>query len=155
MGVAAAIAAAGLWQLIGQPAWHTPGFKHLLKNYGSQSRLLVFFVLAPYVLMFALRKRVTERWKFLKEWTVTLSRFAKRWHTPIALIAIALIALHVTGAFLYGFQLDFHNITGLLALLVLLPVPVAGLLRYRKMDRQWHVRLGLLFAVLFLLHAFF
>jgi hypothetical protein len=37
---------------------------------------------------------------------------------------------------------------------VLVGVPIAGVLRYRRLDRKWHLRLGLVFAVLFLIHAF-
>lgn len=71
-----------------------------------------------------------------------------------AIIALALIVLHAIGAVLYGLELNFENVSGLLALLVLLPVPISGLFRYRRLDKKWHLRTGLAFAILFLLHAF-
>ncbi|NQX71603.1 hypothetical protein HQN90_36555 [Paenibacillus alba] len=66
----------------------------------------------------------------------------------------ALITLHAVAVFMYGFKWDFNNITGLLALIVLLPVPISGLFRYRRLDKKWHLRCGLVFAILFLIHSF-
>jgi hypothetical protein len=156
IGIATLIFLIGVWNMFNLPAnaFHTRVFKSLFKNYGSLARICLFFVLANYVLILVLHKRIVNRWNTLKNGVVLLSRFARRWHTPIAIIAIGLILLHVVGAFLYGFKFDFNNITGLLALLILLPVPVSGLLRYRRMDRKWHLRLGLGFSILFLIHAF-
>ncbi|OPH53335.1 hypothetical protein BC351_05520 [Paenibacillus ferrarius] len=145
-----------LWSLLHLPtaALHDRRFEHTFKNYGSNARLALFFVLANYVLAAIIKQRVWDRWSYLKKGIVTLLRYVKRWHTPAAIIAISLIVLHVVAVFLYGFKWDFNNISGLLALLVLLPVPVSGLFRYKRIDRKWHMRSGLAFAVLFLIHAF-
>lgn len=150
------VLAIGIWDFAHRPAtaFHTRVFKSQFKNYGSLTRIGLFFVLANYVLLFALQMQLLNRWSTIKKGFVILLRFARRWHAPIAILSIGLILLHVIGAFLYGFTIDFSNISGLLALLVLLPVPVSGLLRYRRMDRKWHLRLGLGFAVLFFIHAF-
>ncbi|MCR8629992.1 hypothetical protein [Paenibacillus radicis (ex Xue et al. 2023)] len=146
-----------LWSLLQLPSatLHSRSFEHTFKNYGSNARIALFFVLANYVLAFIIKQRIWERLDDLKKWMVTLLRFARSWHTPIAILAIALILLHVVAVFMYGFKFDFNNISGILALLVLLPVPVSGLLRYRRLDRKWHLRFGLAFAVLFLIHSFF
>ncbi|MGA9173998.1 MAG: hypothetical protein WBZ33_08515 [Thermoactinomyces sp.] len=156
IGLVAVIILIGLWRMfhISPNAFHTRQFKFSFMNYGSLARIALFFVLANYVFMLILQKRLVDRWNHLKKWVISLSRFARGWHTPVAIIAIGLILLHVLGAFLYGFKFDFHNLSGLLAFLVLLPVPISGLFRYRRMDRKWHLRLGLAFAVLFLIHAF-
>jgi hypothetical protein len=133
-------------------SFHNRAFKGFFKNYGSYARIALFFVLAHYVLMVILRKNILKDiWKQL---VIKLSRVTRQWHTPVAIIAIALIVLHAVGAFLYGFELDFSNITGLLALIVLLPVPISGLFRFRKLDKKWHWTSGISFAVLFLIHAF-
>ncbi|TVY11804.1 hypothetical protein [Paenibacillus cremeus] len=154
--IAAAIVIAGLWSMLHfDPALlHTRRFEPVFKNYGSNARLALFFVLANYVLAKVLQKRLIDPWEPVKKVVVACLRFARKWHTPMAVIAIGLIIVHVVGAFMYGFKFDFHNLSGLIALLALLPVPVAGLFRYRRMDRKWHLRLGLIFTVFFLLHAF-
>jgi hypothetical protein len=90
----------------------------------------------------------------VKKWLSTLLRFARRWHTPAAVIAIAFIILHTVAVFMHGFKFDFNNISGLLSLLALLPVPISGLFRYQRMDRKWHLRSGIAFAILFLIHSF-
>ncbi|WP_281935683.1 hypothetical protein [Paenibacillus tyrfis] len=160
--VAAAIAVSVLlvlWELrsmlhLPSSTLHSRSFQHTFKNYGSMARIALFFVLANYVLAFIIKQRIWDRLGNPKKWIATLLRFARKWHTPIAIVAIALILLHAVAVFMYGFKLDFHNISGLLALFVLLPVPVSGLLRYRRIDRKWHLRSGLAFAILFLIHAF-
>lgn len=133
-------------------SFHTRPFKGFFKSYGSYARLAFFFVLAHYVLILILRKNILQN--LARQIVIKLSRITRQWHTPAAILAIALVVLHVVGAFLYGFRWDFNNISGLLALLVLLPVPVSGLLRYRKLDRKWHWASGISFAVLFFIHAF-
>ena len=70
-------------------------------------------------------------------------------------IAIAFIILHTVAAFMYDFKFDFDNISGLLSLLVLLPVPITGLFRYQRMDRKWHLRSGLAFAIYFITFLFY
>ncbi|TDF94102.1 hypothetical protein [Paenibacillus piri] len=129
-------------------------FEFTIKNYGSYARIALFIVLANYVLGAALRKRWINRRDDVKKWTASLWRLARKLHTPAAIVAIGFIALHAIAVFIHGFQADFHSISGLLALFVLLPVPISGLFRYRKLDRKWHLRFGLAFAVCFLIHAF-
>ncbi|GGI45053.1 hypothetical protein GCM10008018_10170 [Paenibacillus marchantiophytorum] len=145
-----------IWSLIHLPAatLHNRRFEQTFKNYGSNARLALFFVLANYVLMYIIKLRIWDQMANVKKAIVFLLRFVRRWHTPIAIIAIALIILHAAAVFMYGFKLDFNNLSGLLALVVLLPVPVSGLFRYRRLDRKWHLRSGLAFAGLFVIHAF-
>ncbi|MBP1965400.1 hypothetical protein [Paenibacillus aceris] len=148
-----------IWQLEGllqlsSETLHSRQFEHTFKDFGSYARIALFFVLAYYALLFVMRQRIWDGFGHVKKGLAVLLRFARRWHTPLAIIAIAFIVLHAVAVFMYGFKLDFNNISGLLALLVLLPVPVSGLLRYQRLDRKWHLRSGLAFAVLFLIHAF-
>ncbi|RTE10945.1 hypothetical protein [Paenibacillus whitsoniae] len=148
-----------LWQLKGllqtpSVTLHSKHFEHVYKDFGSYARIALFVVLAYYVLLFALRQRIWGNLSRVKKWLSSVLRLARRLHTPLAIIAIALIVLHTVAVFMYGFKFDFNNISGLLALLVLLPVPVSGILRYQRLDRKWHLRSGLAFAVLFLIHSF-
>lgn len=145
-----------IWGMLHLPSaiLHSRRFEHTFKNYGSNARLALFFVLANYVLAFMIKQRLWDRLGTMKKWIISLLKFVRRWHTPIAILAIALILLHTVAVFMYGFKFDFNNFSGLLALLVLLPVPVSGLFRYRRLDRKWHLRSGLAFTVLFLIHSF-
>lgn len=146
----------GSWQLYQYPGdtTHTRAFKSVFKDYGSMARLALFVVLAHYAILFLFEKGLVDRWNQVKQSLVKASRLARRWHTPAALVALSLIVLHVVGAFLYGIELNFENVSGILAVCVLIPVPISGLLRYRKLDKKWHMRSGIAFAVLFFLHAF-
>ena len=133
---------------------HSRQFEHTFKSFGSIARIALFFVLAYYVLLRVIRLRMLKGQGKVKKWLSTLLRFARKWHTPVAIIAIAFIILHTVAVFMYGFKFDFSNISGLLSLLVLLPVPISGLFRYQRMDRKWHLRSGVAFAILFLIHSF-
>ncbi|CEG27166.1 hypothetical protein [Bacillus sp. B-jedd] len=129
-------------------------FEDTFKDFGSNARVLLFFVLAYYVLLRVIKLPILKRQADVKKWLSILLRFTRKWHTPVAIIAIAFIILHAAAVFMYGFEFDFENISGLLSLLVLLPVPISGLYRYQRMDRKWHLRSGVAFAVLFLIHSF-
>jgi hypothetical protein len=129
-------------------------FEHTFKNFGSNARIGLFFVLAYYVLLRITRIHQLSSFGDLKKWLTKLLRFTRRWHTPVAIIAIAFIILHTVAVFMYGFKLDINNVSGLLALIVLLPVPISGLLRYQRKDRNWHLKSGVAFAILFLIHSF-
>jgi hypothetical protein len=148
-----------LWQLQGllhipSTTVHSRQFEFTFRNFGSNARIILFFVLAYYVLLRVIKIDIISNLGNVKKGLATLLRFARRWHTPVAIIAIAFIMLHAVAVFMYGFKFDFHNISGLLALLVLLPVPISGLFRYKRLDRKWHLRSGLAFAILFLIHSF-
>jgi hypothetical protein len=154
LGAAALIILLGCWYFphAFSTTFHTRAFGRIYREFGSYARLAFFFVLAHYVLMLILRKNLVK--DFAKQILIKLTRITRQWHTPIAVIALALVVLHVVGAFLYGFRWNFSNVSGVLALLALLPVPISGLFRYRKLDRKWHWISGISFAVLFFIHSF-
>jgi hypothetical protein len=145
-----------LWSLFHLPSTtlHNRLFEHTFKDYGSNARIALFAVLASYVLTLIIKQRIWGKLALLKKGLVMLLRIVKKYHTSFAILAIALITLHTVAVFMYGFKWDFNNISGLLALIFLLPVPISGLFRYRRLDKKWHLRCGLAFAVLFLIHAF-
>jgi hypothetical protein len=157
LGLAAALIACGLWKMLHYASmdWHSRSFKESFKSYGSLARIILFAVLALYPFTFAIKRRWLDRWTFAKKIAINILKGVRSFHAPLAIAAIGLIALHVVGAFLYGIRLDFADVSGLAAAVVLVGVPIAGVLRYRRLDRKWHLRLGLLFAALFLVHAFF
>ncbi|MEC1525656.1 hypothetical protein P9D43_27005 [Neobacillus niacini] len=147
-----------LWELKGLlqlslTTLHSKQFEHTFKDFGSIARFVLLFVLSYYVLLRVMRLRILKCQSQIKKWLSTLLRFARKWHTPAAIIAIAFIIVHTVAVFMYGFKFDFSNISGLLSLLVLLPVPISGLFRYQRMDRKWHLRSGIAFAILFLIHS--
>ncbi|WP_458411607.1 hypothetical protein ACNQFZ_12135 [Schinkia sp. CFF1] len=143
----------GLLQL-SSATLHSRHFEHTFKGYGSNARIALFFVLSYYVLLKMIKLRKLSSLGNMKKWVSNLLRLTRRWHTPVAIIGIAFIILHTVAVFMHGFKFDFSNISGLLALLVLLPVPISGLFRYQRLDRKWHLRSGLAFAILFLIHSF-
>ncbi|MDU0201726.1 hypothetical protein ACYEXS_09755 [Paenibacillus sp. MAH-36] len=145
-----------LWSLFHLPSTtiHNRSFEHIFKDYGSNARIVLFVVVANYILAFIIKQGILGKFAHLKKGLVILLRIVKKYHVSFAVLAIALIILHTVAVFMFGFKWDFNNISGLLALIVLLPVPVSGLLRYRRLDKKWHLRCGLAFAVLFLIHAF-
>jgi hypothetical protein len=146
----------GLWNMFHPMplVWHNRHFKEIFKEYGSEARLVLFAVLAYYVLSFIVKKRLLNPWDSLKKWVNWLLKITRKFHAPLAILAIGLTSLHIFGAFLYGFHWDFKDISGLLAGIILVGVPIAGILRYRRLDRKWHLRLGLAFAFLFLIHSY-
>lgn len=156
LGLAVLIITIGCWLMLSIPYsdMHTRNFKAQFKNFGSLARICLFFVFSSYVFTLILQKRLLNHVETLMKAVKFLMLITRKWHTSIAIITIGLTLIHVVGAFLYGFKVDFSNITGLLAFIVLLPVPISGLLRYRRLDKKWHLRFGLGFAFLFLLHAF-
>ncbi|BAU29701.1 hypothetical protein DFP93_10678 [Aneurinibacillus soli] len=135
-------------------SFHTRPFTHFFKEFGSYARIGFFVVLAHFVLMFILRKRYVDGVGQIKQLVISLSRIARQLHVPLAIIATGIVLIHAIGALLYGFTFDFTNSTGLLSLLLLLPLAISGIFRYKKMDRKWHWGLGLGFAVLFMAHSF-
>lgn len=146
----------GLWSMLHLTSmdWHDRHFKEDFKSYGSIARILLFAVLAYYALIFVMKKRLVERWSYVKKTVAMLMKLTRKFHAPLAILSIGIIALHIVGAFLYGFKMDYTNISGLIAAFLLVGVVIAGVLRFRKLDRKWHLKLGLMFAVLFLLHAY-
>ncbi|MEH7248153.1 hypothetical protein V7114_15365 [Neobacillus niacini] len=132
---------------------HSRQFEHTFKGLGSNARMALFFVLAYYVLLRVIKLPILKGHGKVKKWLSTLLRFARKWHTPVAIIAIAFIILHTVAVFMHGFKFDLNNISGMLSLLVLLPVPISGLFRYHRKDRKWHLRSGVAFAILFLIHS--
>ncbi|MCA1055885.1 hypothetical protein LCM10_12880 [Rossellomorea aquimaris] len=148
-----------LWELKGFLALplstlHSKQFEHTLKSFGSIARVLLFFVLSYYVILRVIKLPVLKGQAKVKKWLSTLLRYTRKWHTPVAIFSISLIILHTVAAFLHGFKFDFNYVSGLIALLVLLPVPISGLFRYQRRDRKWHLWSGITFAILFLLHSF-
>ncbi|WP_442602853.1 hypothetical protein [Paenibacillus sp. KN14-4R] len=139
----------GVWDLT-----HAYKLKAAFKSYGSNARIGMFLAISYVVFSLMIKKKVFGASEKIKKMIILLLKWSRKWHIPISIITIALIAIHAVGAFLYGIKIDFSNISGLLALVALLPVPISGLMRHKKMDRVWHMRCGIAFFVLFLVHAF-
>ncbi|MGO4275663.1 hypothetical protein AB4Z22_38475, partial [Paenibacillus sp. TAF58] len=114
LGITLLIVFYGLWTMIHTPSvlWHDRSFKGLYKNYGSQARILLFAVLAYYVLKTIIQRRWVEEWLILKKSAIAVLKITRKFHTPIGILAIGVICLHIVGAFLYGIKFDFANISG-------------------------------------------
>lgn len=134
--------------------FHSRPFKHFFKEFGSYARIAFFVVLAHYACTLILKRRYADRWQPLKKFMISLSRIARQWHVPAAIAAVGVTLVHAVGAFLYGIKLDFSNVTGLLTILIVLPLVISGVLRYKRMDKKWHWTFGIAFTVFFFLHSF-
>ena len=60
---------------------HSRQFEHTFKSFQSIAMIL-FFVLAYYVLLRVIRLRMLKGRGKVKKWLSTLLGFARRWHTP-------------------------------------------------------------------------
>jgi len=134
-------------------------YKEFLKQIGSISRIIYFVVLAIYPVFLLLKwKRLkTIEWgKFqLKSSIQFLGKIVRKWHVPLAIAATGVALLHGYLAIIRGFKWDFTNISGILAMIILVFLFFMGLKRFKRKDNKWHFKLAIAFLVLFMIHASF
>lgn len=134
-------------------------YKSILKQFGSISRIVYFAVLAIYPVFLLLKwKRLkTIRWNNfqLKSFIKFLGMLVRKWHVPLALASTGSILLHGYLAIMRGFKWDFTNITGILAIILLFFLLFMGLKRFKRKDKNWHLKLAIGFLILFMIHASF
>lgn len=128
---------------------HTRKFRFIATRYGSIAQFGVYFAVAIFPLLWYVKK---QPFKF-KPLIGYLAKWARQWHVPVAIFTIGLVLIHGILVISNGFRLDFRYLSGILAFLVLAIIPITGLLRYKRLDKKWHMVLGLLFFVLFFIHA--
>lgn len=127
---------------------------HYYASFGSLARLGFFFAVSLYPIFFVL-KRVSLFPSWLKQGVQFIAKLVRKWHVPVSLLAMAMVGIHAYMALVRGFELKGSYISGIAALILLGVLAYYGLLRYRKMDRNWHLILGLLFVALFIVHTMF
>ncbi|KMY54245.1 hypothetical protein AC623_10115 [Bacillus sp. FJAT-27231] len=143
-------------QLMSQEHKH---YKEFLKQLGSISRIIYFAVFAIYPVFLLLKwqrlKTITWRGFQLKSFLQLLGKVLRKWHVPLALVSTGLILLHGYLAVIRGFEWDFTNITGILAIVLLGFLLFMGLKRFKRKDKKWHLKLAIGFIILFMIHASF
>lgn len=125
-------------------------FQRFFKDYGSKAQFGLYFCVAIYPVLWIFK----QKWMVWKPRLLWIAKLLRQWHTPAGIVGIALVLVHAVLAIASGIKWDFTYISGLIALAVLVTIPITGLLRYRKLDKKWHLILGILFTILFFIHAF-
>lgn len=137
----------------------TRHYKESFKQLGSISRIGFFAVIAIYPVFLFLKWKKIKEIHFgeikLKSILQFLAKWVRKWHVPVAFISMAIALLHGYLAILRGFKLDFTYIIGIVTTVILFFLMVMGLKRYKRMDKQWHLKLGIGFLILFMIHATF
>jgi hypothetical protein len=134
---------------------HTKAFKHFIKRHGSLARLGFFFAIAHFLLHLCIKKFSLMKNELLKKIILPVSRIVRGWHVPVAIFAIGIIIIHAATALLNGWEWSFAYVTGMLSILLILPLTMSGILRYKQLDRKKHLYVGVGFTAMFLLHSIF
>ena len=118
---------------------------------------MYFFVFAIYPVFLLLKWKPlkTIRWNNfqLKILIQGLGKLIRKWHVPLAIASTGSILLHSYLAIMRGFKWDYTNITGILAAILLFSLLYMGLKRFKRKDKNWHLKLAIGFLILFIIHA--
>lgn len=135
---------------------HTDDFISFHQYVGSVSRIGFFFAVAIYPIFLLLKYKKINKWRYnAKKILGFLAKIVRQWHVPVAVLSMGVVLVHAYLAILNGFRFDGGYISGTLALVVLGVLAISGVFRYKKMDKKWHLILGLLFVTLFIIHTMF
>jgi len=134
-------------------------YKGTFKQFGSIAQIGFYAAVSIYpVFLLVKNKRIKGiKWGKIELKTILqfFGKLVRTWHVPVALLSTGVVFLHVYMAILRGFKLDFTYISGIVTVLVLLPLMYMGLKRFKRNDRNWHFKLGITFLILFFIHANF
>lgn len=134
-------------------------YKGTFKQFGSIAQIGFYAALSIYPVFLLLKnkriKAITWGTIELKKVLQFIGKLVRIWHVPIALLSTGIVFLHVYMALLRGFKLDFTYSSGIVTVLVLLPLMYMGLMRFKRNDRNWHFKLSITFLILFFIHANF
>ncbi|MEH7415259.1 hypothetical protein V7266_08270 [Neobacillus drentensis] len=134
-------------------------YKGTFKQFGSIAQIGFYAALSIYPILLLLKNKQIKgiKWGTIELKTILqfVGKLVRTWHVPIALLSTGIVFLHVYMAFLRGFKLDFTYISGVVTVLFLLPLMFMGLLRFKRNDRNWHLKLAITFLILFFIHANF
>jgi hypothetical protein len=132
---------------------HTRAFKSFIKKHGSLARLGFFFALSHFVLHWCIKRFSLMKRQSLKRMLLPLSKIVRGWHVPVAIFALGMVLIHASAAILNGWEWQLAYISGTISLLLLIPLTMSGILRYKMLDRKKHLFIGIGFTVMFLLHS--
>ncbi|WP_298840829.1 hypothetical protein [Clostridium sp.] len=107
------------------------GLLDLILNFGSKWSAIVgiAFAMAWYVVTKIIKKAKSKN-ENSKKIIITFAKIARRFHVPIAILALACALVHGYIAILNGFKLNIGYITGLFALIIFIVVSFSGIRRY-------------------------
>ncbi|CAN7360414.1 hypothetical protein [Rossellomorea sp. LjRoot5] len=134
-------------------------YKEFLKQFGSAARIIYFVVLSIFPIFLLLKWKGLRglKWKDIeiKRLVQFAGKLLRKWHVPLALLATAGVVLHGILAIVRDFHWDFTNITGILSSIALFFLVGMGFKRFKRKDREWHLKLAITFTIFFMIHASF
>jgi len=119
-----------------------------VKVYGSVAGKLSVFALLLLPFLLLQRRRLTVRYALLG----SITRFLRKWHIPAAILVLGCTIAHMYLAVANGFVINFRNVTGILALVIMAGVYGSGLVIPKANWRKLHIVSGVAFAGVLLLH---
>lgn len=138
---------------------HTNAFESMHENFGAAARVGFFFSISLYPIYLLLKYKKLMQFKrgtlSVKKIFSFLAKIARQWHVPIGILATAVILIHVTLALINGLKPTGAYISGITTFLLLTILIFFGILRYQRRDKNWHLYLGILFVVSFIIHTLF
>ncbi|MEH7438287.1 hypothetical protein V7182_12490 [Neobacillus drentensis] len=134
-------------------------YKGTFKQLGSISRIGFFAALAIYPVFWVLKQKQLKSLQLgqiqIKPLVQSIAKIVRKWHVPVGLLSAGIVFLHSFLALIRGFKVNFTYLSGMGAVIVLLFLMVMGINRFKRTDRNWHLKLAIAFLVLFMLHATF
>ncbi|MFD3450392.1 hypothetical protein ACFDTO_38085 [Microbacteriaceae bacterium 4G12] len=134
-------------------------YKAIFKKMGSIARLGFFATLSIYPIFLLLKWKPIKKITFgnfeLKNILQFIGKLVRKWHVPMAILFTSIVLLHGYMAILKGFKWNFTYFSGVIDIFVLFFLMFMGLKRYKKKDGKWHLKIAIVFLVLFMLHATF
>jgi hypothetical protein len=134
-------------------------YKGTFKQLGSISRIGFFAALAIYPVFWVLKQKQLKTLQLgqiqIRPLVQSIAKIVRKWHVPVGLLSAGIVFLHSFLALIRGFKVNFTYLSGMGAVIVLLFLMAMGINRFKRTDRNWHLKLAIAFLVLFMLHATF
>jgi hypothetical protein len=123
------------------------------KNKASLGRIGIFAAFSIFPLYFLLRLKKIKLGKEIKALISKILKWVKLFHVPVAVIAFALITIHVIIMVFYEWKTNEVSISGVISYILFLTLGTLGFLRYKRKDKNWHYYLSFAFLCSMLIHT--
>ncbi|MFD0768442.1 hypothetical protein ACFQZ1_05855 [Bacillus sp. CGMCC 1.60114] len=123
------------------------------KNKASLGRIGIFATFAIFPLYFLLRLKKIKLGKEIKAFISKILKWVKLFHVSFAVIAFALITMHVIIMVFYEWKTNAISISGVISYILFLALGALGFLRYKRKDKNWHYYLSFAFVCSMLIHT--
>ena len=128
------------------------GLLNRVLNFGSKWAAIIgiIFAMAWYVAAKLIKKNKAEN-KLSEKYLISLTKIARQFHVPIAILALGFALVHGYIAILNGVKINIGYITGLVALGVFIILSFSGIRRYIS-KHKLHLKLSFALIALLLIH---